>query len=210
MALRDSGNASIAYFYFDFRDSDKQRRRNLLPSLLIQLAARSNPCCDLLSRLYSSHDYGVQQPSDRAMTESLKEMLALPAQCPTYIIVDALDECLNTSDIPSPREEVLELVNELVDLRLPTLHIYVTTRTEIDDQVILQPVTPYSVSLHDESGKKQDIVDYITYVVRSDNRIRKWREEDKELVIKTLSEKAEGMSVCLYMLMICSYDITQV
>jgi hypothetical protein len=97
MALRDAGRASMAYFYFDFRDVDKQKLHNLLPSLLIQLSARSDPCCDILSRLYSAHDRGVRKPSDRAMVECLKEMLTLEAQGPTYIIMDALDECPITS-----------------------------------------------------------------------------------------------------------------
>ena len=193
MKLRDSGNASIAYFYFDFRDADKQKLRNLLPSLLIQLSARSDSRCDTLARLYSDHDSGVQKPSDRAMTECLKKILALPLHGPTYIILDALDECPNNSGIPSPRKEVLQLVNELVDLRLSNLHVCVTSRPETDIQAILQHLTPHPVSLHDESGQKQDIVDYVTSVVHSDDTMRKWRDEDKELVIKTLSEKADGM-----------------
>jgi hypothetical protein len=120
-------------------------------------------------------------------------MLSLPSHDPTYIILDALDECPNNSGIPSPRKEVLQLVNELVDLRLPDLHICVTSRPEIDIQAILQHLTPNPVSLHDESGQKQDIVDYVTSVVHSDDTMRRWRDEDKELVIKTLSEKADGM-----------------
>ena len=99
------------------------------------------------------------------MTECLKEMLTLPLQGHTYIILDALDECPNNSGIPSPRKEVLQLVNELVDLRLPTLHICVTSRPETDILAILQHLTPHPVSLHDESGQKQDIVDYVTSVV---------------------------------------------
>jgi hypothetical protein len=193
MKLRDSGNASIAYFYFDFRDTDKQRLRNMLPSLLIQLSARSDSRFDTLSRLYSDHDDGVQKPTDCAMIECLKEMLTLPLQGPTYIILDALDECPNNSGIPSPRKEVLQLINELVDLRLPTLHICATSRPEIDIQAILQHLTPHPVSLHDESGQKQDIVDYVTSFVHSDDTMRRWRDEDKELVIETLSEKADGM-----------------
>ncbi|KAH9020797.1 hypothetical protein EDB85DRAFT_2002880, partial [Lactarius pseudohatsudake] len=55
VALRDAGLASIAYFYFDFRDTDKKHRRNLLFSLLIQLSAYSNPCCEILYRIYSEY-----------------------------------------------------------------------------------------------------------------------------------------------------------
>jgi len=120
-------------------------------------------------------------------------MLALPSHGPTYIIIDALDECPNTSGIPSPRKEVLELINELVEHRLPNLHICVTSRPEIDIHAVLHHLTPNPVSLHDQTGQKQDIVDYVTSVVHSDHTMRKWRDEDKDLVIKTLSEKADGM-----------------
>jgi hypothetical protein len=193
MALCDAGRASIAYFYFDFRDVDKQKLQNVLPSLLIQLSAQSDSCCDILSRLYSAHKRGVQSPSDRAMIECLKEMLTHEAQGPIYIIMDALDECPITSTIPSPREEVLELVEELVGLHLPNVHICVTSRPEHDIQIVLKRLTECPVSLHDENGQQEDITNYVVSFVRSNQRMRRWREEDKNLVIKTLSEKADGM-----------------
>jgi hypothetical protein len=127
------------------------------------------------------------------MVECLNEMLTLKMQGPTYIIMDALDECPITTTIPSPREEVLELVDELVGLRLPNLHICVTSRPEHDIQAVLKHLTLRAVSLHDESGQQQDIFDYVTSFVHSDRKVRRWREEDKDLVIKTLSEKADGM-----------------
>jgi len=193
MTLTDTGSAYVAYFYFDFRDIDKQKLGDLLPSLLFQLSVRSDPCRDVLFRFYSAHDRGEKRPKDRAMTECLKEMLHLLADDPTYIILDALDECPVTSSIPSPREEVLNLVDELVRLRLPNLHICVTSRPEFDIQAALEPLTSRPVSLHDETGQQQDIADYVTSFVHSDRRTARWRDEDKDLVIKTLSEKADGM-----------------
>ena len=127
------------------------------------------------------------------MVECLKEMLILEPRGPTYIIMDALDECPITSTIPSPREEILELVEELVGLHLPNLHICVTSRPEHDIQIVLERLTKNPVSLHDESGQQEDIANYVSSFVLSDRRIGRWREEDKELVIKTLSEKADGM-----------------
>ena len=183
----------MAYFYFDFTDVDKQKLSNLLSSLLIQLSARSDTCVDILSRLYSLHGCGERKPSDRAMVECLKEMLALEAQGPTYIIMDALDECPITSTIPSPREEVLDLVDELVGLRLSKLHMCVTSRPQRDIQTVLERLTPCAVSLHDESGQQQDIANYVAAFVHSDRKMRRWREEDRDFVIKTLSEKADGM-----------------
>ncbi|KAF8259277.1 hypothetical protein EI94DRAFT_1430440, partial [Lactarius quietus] len=52
---RNAGSASVAYFYFDFRDENKKHRRDLLSSLLIQFSSRSTPCLSVLSRLYSTH-----------------------------------------------------------------------------------------------------------------------------------------------------------
>jgi hypothetical protein len=180
IALRDAGKASLAYFYFDFRDVDKQKLHNLLPSLLIQLSAWSDPYCDILSQLYSAHGRGAQKPSDRAMVECLKEMLALEAPGPTYIIMDALDECPITSTIPSPREDVLELVDELVSLHLPNLHICVTSRPEHDIRIVLERLTKNPVSLHDESGQKEDIANYVASFVHSNQRMKRWREEDRK------------------------------
>ena len=185
----------MAYFYFDFRDLDKQHRRNLIPSLLIQLSSQSRLSCDILSRLYSAHDDGAQKPSDSAMIQCLKDILALPHSRPVYIILDALDECPNWPGIPSPRGQVLALVKELVDLHLPHLHICVTSRPEFDIRATLTPLAHHRVSLHDESGQKKDIVDYVNSVVYSESEtvMKRWREDDKKMVVEALSERADGM-----------------
>ncbi|KAH9019610.1 hypothetical protein EDB84DRAFT_612147 [Lactarius hengduanensis] len=105
ITLRDAGSASVAYFYFDFRDVDKKNCRNLVSSLLIQLSSRSKPCLDVLSRVYSTYNDGKEQPGERALVKCLKDMLMAlsAAQLPTYIVLDALDECPNTSGMPTPR-----------------------------------------------------------------------------------------------------------
>ena len=110
-------------------------------------------------------------------------------------MIDALDECPDSSGFPSPRERVLQLVKELVDLRHPNLHICVTSRPETDIREVLEPLTsePFRVSLHDQSGQKQDIVNYIKAVVDSDSIMKRWKTEDKKFVIEMLSERADGM-----------------
>ena len=183
----------MAYFYFDFRDVDKQNRRDLLPSIISQLSSQSDHFCDTLIRLYLAHDKGARKPSEDALIQCLKEMVTLPDQDPVYIIIDALDECPDTSGLPSPREQVLDLLKELVDLSLPNLHLCVTSRPEIDIRHALKPLTSHCVSLHEQTGQQKDIIDYVTSVVQSDSKMRRWRDEDKNLVIETLSEKADGM-----------------
>jgi hypothetical protein len=185
----------MAYFYFDFRDINKQHWRDLIPSLLTQLSTQSSACCDILSHLSSGHGNGAQQPKDDDLKRCLIDMLTVRGRHPIYLIFDALDECSNIFGIPTSRKRVLQLVKELIDLHIPNLRICVTSRPEVDIRDVLEPLTSCRVSLHDQSGQKKDIEDYVRSVVYSDSEpiMRRWRKEDKELVIGTLSERADGM-----------------
>ena len=183
----------MAYFYFDFRDINKQNLRDLLPSLVTQLSDQSHRHCDILSNLYLQHGSGAQKPSEDELIQCLKDMITLPDQQPVYLIIDALDECPDTYGMPSPREQVLDFVNELVELFSPNLRLCVTSRPEIDIRRVLEPLTALRVSLHEQSGQRQDIINYVKSVVQSDAKMGRWRDEDRNLVIKTLSERADGM-----------------
>ena len=105
---------------------------------------------------------------------------------------------------------MLDFLNELVDLHVPNVHICVTSRPEVDIQAILRPLAPQPVSLHNQSGQKQDIADYIRSFVKTDQRMRRWQDEDKGFVIKTLPEKVDGMYIFLHMAIIRSYEMRQV
>ncbi|KAH9009930.1 hypothetical protein EDB83DRAFT_2273005, partial [Lactarius deliciosus] len=192
-SMSDAGSAILAYFYFDFKDTTKQDSRALLSSLLVQLSDQSDIFCDALSSLYSAHKRGSEQPTVDSLAQCLKDVLTIMGQVPIYLIVDALDESPNDSGIPSSREKVLELMKELVDLRHPHLRLCITSRPEYDIRTTLEPLATQQVSLHDEGGQKQDINDYVTFVVRSDKRMKRWREDDKDAVIENLTEKADGM-----------------
>ncbi|KAH9009284.1 hypothetical protein EDB85DRAFT_2298652, partial [Lactarius pseudohatsudake] len=164
-SMSSVGSAFLAYFYFDFKDTAKQDSRALLSSLLVQLSDQSDTSCDALSSLYSAHKRGSEQPTVDSLVQCLKDMLTMMGQVPIYLIVDALDESPNDSGIPSSREKVLELVKELVDLHHPNLRLCITSRPEYDIRTTLEPLATQQVSLHNESGQKQDINDYVTFVV---------------------------------------------
>jgi len=191
--MRKLGLASLAFFYCDFREDQKKDLRGLLSSLLVQLCHQSDSYCDILSNLYLDHHNGSRQPSDDALSKSLKEMLRLPRQAPVYLIVDALDECPIISSLSTPRDRVLVLVEELVDSQLPKLRICVTSRPETDVKAVLDPLAFHSISLHDAIGQMEDIEHYIKSVVKTDRMMRRWNTADKQLVIEALTSKADGM-----------------
>ncbi|KAI0289219.1 hypothetical protein BC826DRAFT_1187957 [Russula brevipes] len=159
--------ASIAYYYFDYKDVSKR-----------------DMCRD-----------GSDQPSDAHLAKCFGTMVEQPGQGPIFVIIDALDECPSTTGTPSAREEVLDFVEDLVGSKHPNLFICVTSRPEQDIRAVLNPLTSPScrVSLHEEDGQSEDINSYIRSFVDTDRKMRRWREEDRELVITTLSERAGGM-----------------
>ena len=193
--MRHARSSLIAYYYFDYKDKAKRDIRGLLTSLLFQLARSSDSCWNVLYRLYTTCDDGSEQPSNAALSTCLGNMLELPGQLPIFIILDALDECPSTTETPSAREKVLDFVEDLVGSGHSSLFICITSRPEQDIQTVLNPLTLPSrrISLHDEVGQREDINNYLRSFVRADRAMGRWKEEDKELVINTLSERAGGM-----------------
>jgi len=193
--MQELRSALIAYYYFDFKDVAKRDLRGLLASTLLQLVDDSDSCWCILQQLYKACRNGSEQPSEAALTQCLESMVDLPEQIPIYLIFDALDECPNDSGTPSARERVLKFVRDLFRSNHPNLFVCITSRPEQDISATLNPLTSTStlVSLHDEVGQRQDINNYVRSFVQTDASIRRWRAEDKELVVNVLSERADGM-----------------
>ena len=188
-----AGLASMCYFYFDFKDTSKRDIRSLLISLLDQLCDQSDHSWCLLSQLYATHRNSAEQPSEPELIECLGEMLNVQGQPPIYIIVDAVDECPNTPCTSSPRERVVNLIERLVKLRFSNVRVLATSRPEHDIQPVLESLASHRICLHDQSGQKNDIISYVELFVNSHKATRRWRAEDKVLVIGMLSERANGM-----------------
>jgi hypothetical protein len=191
--MRKDGLASLAFFYFDWSDDKKKIFRSLLSSLIFQLYDQSDAYFNIFSDFYSTHRRGSQYPSDVALKQFLKDILMYPGQAPIYIILDGIDECPTSSSRFPPRVDVLMLVEELVGLHLPNLHICVSSRPEVDIKNVIHPLALHSISLHDETAQKQEIVHYVKTIVDSNPAIRSWTVGDKELVTDVLSQKADGM-----------------
>jgi hypothetical protein len=191
--MRKFRPAILTFFYCDFREEQKRDLRGLLSSLLVQLCDQSDSYYDLLSKFFSEHRSGSQHASDAALVRCLKDILESPRRHPVYLIVDALDECLNPPVKLPPLRKVLDLLAELIDSKIPNLHICVTSRPEADIMDVLRPLTPHSISLHDEGRQRDDIEDYIKSVINNDRGMRRWKLQDKQHVIDVLTKNANGM-----------------
>ena len=165
----------------------------LLSSLLIQLCHQSDSYCNILSKFYLNYACGSQFPGNDELVRCLKQVPKLPGQAPIFLIVDALDECTNTTSLLSPYKEVLILLEDLINLQLPNLCICMTSWPEVDIKFVLELLAFHSVSLDDKSRQMEDIKKYIKLVVNMSRRMQRWKAEHKQLVINVLTERADGM-----------------
>jgi len=115
------------------------------------LNATPGTCWDLLSQLHKTCRDGSEQPSEAALARCLENMHDLPGQIPTHIIVDALDECPNTTGTPS------------------TLYHQSPRARHIN------PLTSQSrrVSLHEEGGQREAINCHVRSLVLNDKNKRR-------------------------------------
>jgi ankyrin repeat domain-containing protein 50 len=173
----------LAYFYFDFRDKEKQNVPSFLHSLIAQISNASPILPDEIKALY--YQSKVQKlPSDiQALMRILKSILSNQEQ--VYIIVDALDECLE-------REDLLEVLSEIADLKSKKLHILVTSRQERDIVEGLEAIVTQSFSL---GGSKidKDIAVHVHSQVVGHPKLRKWPDTVKADIEEKLVAKAQGM-----------------
>ena len=134
--MHTAESATLAYYYFDFRDIKKQDCYGLVSSLVSQLSAKWDSYYNILSRLYDKSDKDLKPDID-TLNKCLADMLSLPRIAPIYVIIDALDECPNFPGRRSARDEVLELIEKLANLKLPHVHLCVASRWEMDIRDVL-------------------------------------------------------------------------
>ena len=109
---------------------------------------------------------------------------------PTFIIIDALDECPTHG---GERAKLLELLQSLAASQIANLHILVTSRKERDIEENLGgsiTIPPLSIQGEDTDI---DIRTYVKSQLASDSTMCNWPEPIKIEVEKTLTTKAKGM-----------------
>jgi hypothetical protein len=175
--------AVIAYFYFTFNDPAKQKCEGLLRSLILQLSNSKPGTAELLSELHNDCEKGKRQPTFSELTGLLKGMLeCLP---PTYITLDALDECTD-------RERLLSLLKDLTTWPGANIHILVTSREEKDIKNVLKTLATAAVNIRG-SGVDADIEKYIDERLYADDKLAKWQGDDRNEIRSVIAQGSQGM-----------------
>ncbi|CUS15252.1 unnamed protein product, partial [Tuber aestivum] len=179
---------ALAYFYFTFSDSEKQKLSNMLLSLIGQLPKR--PSDQGLPREIVDLYHSTKAIGKSAETGPLKDLLSqiIRRFRKTFIILDALDE------VPrSEREDLLSWLDKLTaDHNLESLSILITSRPEADIVRSLAPLIAFSISLQSETIDP-DIRTYIQNSLDGRDGFRKFTKEIRSEIEETLVSGSQGM-----------------
>lgn len=178
---------AVAYFYFDFNDSEKQKSDNMIRSLVTQLSAQSTKHLTELELLFSSCNNGELQADSRRLLMVLKEITEVFDK--TYVVIDALDECSNT-------HELQEHIEEIQRWGLPQLHMLLTSRRLMDIEEMMKPLTDTEDRICIQSALVDaDIRTYVHERLQNDRKFKRWRSKPhvQDEIKMQLMTKADGM-----------------
>lgn len=177
---------TVAYFYFDHRETSRQNVRTSLATILM-LLIRSNA---VYFEAISPRLFNAEAAGRTAQINLLVDCIQHATQyfANVYIVFDALDEC---SDV----EKFVETLARLGQDKDAGFKFLVCSRMNTTIQDSMADVRHVSVSL-DKSRVQPDITTYVRRQLRDLVSRKKLLLRDASLeaqLVETLSEKAEGM-----------------
>jgi hypothetical protein len=179
------------YFYFDFKDIKKRDAELMLRSLLCQLLQRSLTIPQGVDALFSSCEKGQRQPSLLALLKVTRK--AMKDFEYVYVVLDALDEC-------TQRSELMDMLKTVAGWRLDNLHLLMTSRKERDIETCLESyVREEDTVCLQRDVVDQDIQQYVQQRLHVNEGLAKWNKDDaiRQEIETAIMRGACGMYVIL-------------
>jgi hypothetical protein len=188
---QDSTNIVTVYFYFDFNDARKQDPELMLRSLLHQFLQRSVTIPRGVDALFSSCGNGQRKQSAHNLLEVMQQAAQEFTQ--VYVVLDALDEC-------TQRSELMDMLETVAGWQLDNLHLLMTSRKERDIERSLNSyiIEENAVCLQ-RSVVDQDIQRYVQQRLHDDKNLANWNKDAavRQEIEAVLMDGARGMYVFL-------------
>jgi hypothetical protein len=140
----------------------------------------------VLTKLYHSCHDGGSQPSVESLHATL--LLILQAFDDVFVILDALDECVE-------RKELLKWIMEMTSWRKGKLRLLATSRPVEGIAKYLRSLDPGHVCMM-EDLITYDIEKYIDSILHHDDAFERWDDGVKATIKSKLLENAGGMYAC--------------
>ncbi|GAB7332096.1 hypothetical protein MBLNU13_g03981t2 [Cladosporium sp. NU13] len=178
---------SLAFFFFDFDDVEKQDPINMVKSLLSQFLNRCEIVPDTVQSLYVVCENGQREASEQQLLQAIRDTIELlPAP---FVVLDALDECSNWNCL-------FDIISEMQSWGRDTLRVLFTSRKEVQIEEALEYIVPQHDRTCLESGLvDKDIETYVRERLAKDTSFKRLQRDSeiKEEIERTLGRKACGM-----------------
>jgi len=121
-------NVAITCFYFDFAARKEQTATSMLGSLLKQIVSGMEKVPEEISRAFRDQKMAVGGCGPR-LADIVKMLQAITSSQPTFICIDALDECVGVQ-----RFKVLDSLKQILE-KSPGTRILMTGRPHIRSEI---------------------------------------------------------------------------
>lgn len=177
-------NLATSYFYFKGDDIAKGTSEGMLRSLLKQLFDRGNRSSEAMTKLFEEKNQ--QTPVSKLLSTFVDVTFEFGH---VFIVLDALDECRDLSDL-------FDMIEEINKRAGTNVHILFTSRDTKDIKEFVDGMESITSSIKLlASVVKQDIRTYIRDRLRTDRTLKRWRSHPKVQgqIEDSLIEKSDGM-----------------
>ncbi|KAK3176611.1 hypothetical protein OEA41_007934 [Lepraria neglecta] len=170
------------YYYFDFHDAAKRKPVSMVQSIIAQLARSMKPLPEDLTNLYENNASGQHQPSVKSLMPVLAS--AIQSRPVVYLVLDALDECLEW-------EELLRAI-EALNSSCDNLNIFMSSRREYGLTATLSRIATHDVKIQ-SAAVDADINLFVQTCLSSDSVLREWPTTVKAEIKEALVSRCDGM-----------------
>jgi len=179
---QQNSRTRVVYYYFDFADNQKQTFAGFLKSIIYQLASVQEIISSPVAELYNKHG-GLQEPRSGELIEVVMEELANPQR--TYLLIDALDECL--------KDERQILFNTFLKCSLPAnLSMLVTSRKEPDIEAALKGSFSHTICIQ-SSVIDSDVRTHVSNVISRDSTLQRWKPAVQQEILEAIVQGSHGI-----------------
>ncbi|KAF8850847.1 hypothetical protein BDZ45DRAFT_538316, partial [Acephala macrosclerotiorum] len=176
-------NSTVAYFYFDYKDRKKQDIANLFRSLIVQLSSQNDLPSRSLMNLYDKYHSGNFPAKLFDLMNSVANMILEHSQ--VYIVVDALDECMEVPNILDSLSQILAQHNR-------RLHLLVCSRWQMGIMKTLSQMPIETIAFR-KPDLDSDLRAFIQHQLENRPSLSQRPSAVKEEITKVLLERADGM-----------------
>ena len=176
-------NLAVACFYVDFAAREEQSSTNILSSLLKQIVSGLERIPDEIERKFRDRKTGIGRRG-LLVVEIVKMLQIVTSLQPTFICVDALDECPEKY-----RSEILGSLREVLE-ESPSTRIFLTGRQHIRGEIDRN--LGGGVSILSMKPSNDDIVEYIRIRLRKDTSPDAMDSSLEDEIIKSITENTPG------------------